>query len=109
VGRQQSVLHKPLSPKPLMDCISLASFVHTHVSLQQLSTTIGAKTAILRKCRLPRTARLSTRDGLLESTRFQPNLKNVFLNNSFSAGGKCGPFRCLQSPGAGRRRTRTKK
>src|SRR5215831_17976944 len=41
-----------------MDCISLASFVHTPVSLQQLSTAIGSNTAILRKCRCTQMTRL---------------------------------------------------
>jgi hypothetical protein len=30
VAAQQSVFHNPLTQKPLMDCIALASFTHTH-------------------------------------------------------------------------------
>jgi hypothetical protein len=32
-----------------MDCIALASFAHTQVTLQELATATGLKTAILRK------------------------------------------------------------
>ena len=46
---QQSIFHNPLTQKPLMDCIALASFAHTHERLQQLSSATGLKTAILRK------------------------------------------------------------